>query len=169
MKFENAETTARAYSARLSAGETLSDAERQEYDAAKAYIMDVSEQAMAFSRSQNADNAEDRIDAALGTKKKFWTPGRVISAQIIAGLAIASISVIGGMRFERSRKGKSIGSNLTSLGLTNDTPLSDSPQSHPATSPLDGRLANHRGNPGNEGNTTNHPGPRAGRSAPANT
>ena len=87
------------------------------------------------------------------------SPGLKVLASGLTYIGVAALGAVAGVKFEQRRTSK-----RNALSLTNDTnQASDSPQSHPATSPLDGRHFNHAGNPGNEGNTTNHPGPTAGR------
>lgn len=144
MKLEQAQAIAQAFSDRISKGDTLSPADQVAYEAAKDHVDSILEQARAYSRETSL-NAEDRVNQALGTAKKFWTPGRTIAAQVLGILVVATVSVFAGMRFERSRGTRSTNS-LAGLGLTHDTTTlhPDSPQSHPATSPTDGRLAgNH--------------------------
>lgn len=83
-----------------------------------------------------------RAKGVLPSKSIFSNPTVVLAGKVLGVLAIASLSAFGGMKYEqRTQRRRTQQSRSTDmLGLDH----SNSPQSHPATSPDDGRLAANR-------------------------
>lgn len=151
MKMEDAQAVATMLSAKLKSGETLTPEEQQAYKNSTDFLDSVDAAAKEYAQTKaNSMAVEDRVNSALGRPIKlgFWTPGRRIAAEVVGGIAIAAISVFGGMRLERSRANRRNNDGLFGLGSNIGDGVGqhhvDSPQSHPAQSPDDGRLAQNR-------------------------
>lgn len=158
MNLQEAQSVATVLSAKLKADGHLTNEEQAAYKNATDFIDAVSSTARDYASTQRDNmSVDDKIDAGMGKKvNTFWTPGRRLAAEVIGGIAIATIGVFGGMRLERSRSNSRNSNLLDNLGMSNTGPgvgqhHVDSPQSHPAVSPDDQRLVQNR-NQGGQGN-----------------
>ena len=146
---------------------TITDQETNELNNCQQQIM----RAEAGSPSgQSREQIEKALrDRGLLPQRRFnLGPTAKLALTVIGYVAVAAVGAFGGIQYEkRSERTRMQRNRLTDR---NDHGIGDqsgsgstSLQSHPATSSF-GR----QGNPGNEGNTTNHPGPGRSRAATAN-
>lgn len=158
--------------AKIKAGGNLSNEEQLELSQATAVINAAADTPMVGKPTLEDARAFLRQQGAI-SKSIFSNPTVILAGKVLGILAVAGVSAFGGMKYGERRTSRRFASGEFTHGPETQARLghSDSPQSHPATSPLDGRHFNHQGNPGNEGNTTNHPGTNAGgrQRATANT
>lgn len=117
-----------------------------------------------------ASMTESQVKAALKSKGiqtgsgVLSNPTVLLAAKVVGFVGCMALSAFGGMKYGERRTSRRFATGeFTHGGMGQMGQGNDSPNSHLATSPLDGRHFNHAGNPGNDGNTTNHPGPIAGR------
>lgn len=162
MNLQQAQARFTELKARALSGDNLTAEETADLTIATIIIEALADTPAPIVPKTLAEAKEMMRTRGLLPKETFFTnPTVVLAGKVIGVLAVAGLSAFGGMKYEQRRQTR--GRNAM---IGNDQPdHSMSPQSHPATSPLDGRHFNHQGNPGNEGNTTNHPGPAAGRSS----
>jgi hypothetical protein len=128
--------------AKLHNGETLNADEQTELATANGIIAGAAEQ-MSQTRP-TMEQAKKYLEGkgVLSSSSIFSNPTVVLAGKVIGVLAIAGLSAFGGMKYEQRRQSRGRSSSRSTDMLSIEH--SNSPQSHPATSSDDGRLAANR-------------------------
>ena len=131
MNLQEAKARATELTAKMSNGETLTPQEAADLTKCNLAMQNALDPQGKFKAAGRRIN-----DAFEGTKTgMFSNPSVVLAGKVIGILTVAALSAFGGMKYEQRRSGRR-GQSMFDL--------STSPQSHPATSPEDGRLAANR-------------------------
>jgi hypothetical protein len=145
--------------AKMDSGENLTGeeaAEMLEAQRALATIAEASGQTNAAKPTLADAQRFLKSKGVLPSSSIFANPTVILAGKVLGVLAIAGLSAFGGMKYEQRRASRRTARSTDELSLEH----SNSPQSHPATSPDDGRLAANRMD-----NVVTHP--TAGRRAAA--
>lgn len=141
--------------------ETLSDDELQELDLCNTTLLQAKAQVNAELPTKESVR-EAMVKAGLIKPSILVNPSLLLAGKVLGVIAVAALSAFGGMKYEQRQAGRR-NRSTASNDMLGHFDLSTSPQSHPAMSADDGRLAANRSD-----NVVAHPtATRTARSAAA--